>query len=145
MNLNELFQDYSVFHKHLTALIWFLLKIKMRRLCLYFKIVSGFLYLYSFFPRSNTFCFHGINGTECYGYMTCSFDEEAELAENMNFTVRKRFGRCRRADLKIESQEIQTPSCSLYTRGGAVPHVILDALQSIGNLPSVVHLTLQTT
>jgi len=63
----------------------------------------------------------------------------------MNFTVRKKLGGCRRGALKIENREMQTPGCSLYTRGGAVPHLTTDVLQSIGNLPSMVHLTLQTT
>lgn len=63
----------------------------------------------------------------------------------MNFKVRKKLERCRRGVLKIDSMEIQTPACSLYTRGGAVPHLTSDVLQSIGNLPSVVQLTLQTT
>lgn len=66
-------------------------------------------------------------------------------AKEMNFKVRKKLERSRRGVLKIDSMEIQTPACSLYTRGGAVPHLTSDVLQSIGNLPSVVQLTLQTT
>lgn len=63
----------------------------------------------------------------------------------MNFAVRKKLDKSRRGVLKLDGHEVQTPGCTLYTRGGAVPHLSTDVLHSIGNLPAVTHLTLQTT
>ena len=63
----------------------------------------------------------------------------------MNFTVRTKLGNCRRGVLKVDNQEIETPGCSLYTRGGAVPHLTSDVLKTVQDLPSAVHLSLQTT
>ncbi|XP_078381556.1 queuine tRNA-ribosyltransferase accessory subunit 2-like isoform X2 [Oculina patagonica] len=65
----------------------------------------------------------------------------------MNYTVRKKLhdGECRTGVLRLDNHEIQTPGCTLYTRGGAVPHLTTDVLHSIKNLPSVAHLSLQTT
>lgn len=64
----------------------------------------------------------------------------------MNFTVLEKLENCRSGVLEIENQQIQTPGCLLYTRGGAVPHLTSDVLKdSIGKSPSMVHLTLETT
>lgn len=62
----------------------------------------------------------------------------------MNFTIRKKLRRCRIGILRLGSHEVQTPNCTLYTRGGAIPHLTSDVLRSIKNLPSAVHLSLQT-
>ena len=64
---------------------------------------------------------------------------------NMDFTVRKKLGKCRRGVLKLENRQIQTPGCSLYTRGGAVPHLTWDVLHTVADLPAIVHLTLEST
>ena len=64
---------------------------------------------------------------------------------NMDFTVRKKLGKCRRGVLKLENRQIQTPGCSLYTRGGAVPHLTRDVLHTVADLPAIVHLTLEST
>ena len=63
----------------------------------------------------------------------------------MDFTVRKKLGKCRRGVLKLEDRQIQTPGCSLYTRGGAVPHLTQDVLHTVADLPAIVHLTLEST
>ena len=67
----------------------------------------------------------------------------------MNFTVRKKLDhdlrKFRTGVLRLDNHEVQTPGCTLYTRGGTVPHLSTDVLHSIRNLPSVAHLTLQTT
>ena len=64
---------------------------------------------------------------------------------NMDFTVRKKLGKCRRGVLKLENRQIQTPGCSLYTRGGAVPHLTRNVLHTVADLPAIVHLTLEST
>lgn len=63
----------------------------------------------------------------------------------MDFTVRKKLGKCRRGVLKLENRQIQTPGCSLYTRGGAVPHLTRNVLHTVADLPAIVHLTLEST
>ena len=64
---------------------------------------------------------------------------------NMDFTVRKKLGKCRRGVFKLENRQIQTPGCSLYTRGGAVPHLTWNVLHTVADLPAIVHLTLEST
>lgn len=63
----------------------------------------------------------------------------------MKFSVRQKSGGTRFGVLSIENHEIQTPCCSLYSRGGVVPHLTTDVLDSMGSVPSIFHLSLQTT
>ncbi|RMX59483.1 hypothetical protein pdam_00020123 [Pocillopora damicornis] len=63
----------------------------------------------------------------------------------MKFSVRQKSEGTRFGVLSIENHEIQTPCCSLYSRGGVVPHLTTDVLDSMGSVPSIFHLSLQTT
>ena len=63
----------------------------------------------------------------------------------MKFSVHQKSGGTRFGVLSIENHEIQTPCCSLYSRGGVVPHLTTDVLDSMGSVPSIFHLSLQTT